>query len=354
MTSSKIKVLIIDDSALVREVLSNILSEEKDFEVVGSSRNPIDAIDMIKKYRPDVLTLDLQMPKMDGLTFMKKLMAVHPMPIIVISSLTKHGSKEALKALELGAVDVVAKPTTGISTGLSDLKQDITKKIRDATKVRRKSIKNQYKKKYSSKKKNLKNISANKDTTIEIIAIGASTGGTVAVRSLIEVLPANMPGIIVVLHMPQTFTATFAESLNQSSNLKVKEAEDGEAFEKGVVYIAPGDYHLTLSQGVSGYFFNLDKGPKIHHVRPAIDKTFLSIAEIVAPNCIGVILTGMGSDGTAGLKRMYKRNAYTIVQDEESSVVFGMPKKAIEEGVVDKVLPLDEIGEHIIERIQKN
>ncbi|MFW6409780.1 MAG: protein-glutamate methylesterase/protein-glutamine glutaminase [Halanaerobiales bacterium] len=354
MAASKIKVLIIDDSALVREVLTGLLGEDKDLDVVGTARDPMEAIDKIKKYKPDVLSLDLQMPKMDGLTFLKKLMSNHPLPVIVVSSLTREGSKETLKAIELGAVDFVAKPKVGINSGLEEMKAEIIQKLKNAANISRQEIKRQNRKNHlrqNSKDSTKAPQNMSIDTTIEVIAIGASTGGTVAVRNILEKLPADMPGIIVVLHMPAAFTTSYAESLNNSCAMNVKEAENGEEFKKGTVYIAPGDKHLTLEQGVSGYFFKLDQGPKIHHVRPAVDKTFVSIADIVAPNCIGIILTGMGEDGAEGLAKMHRRNALTIAQDKETSVVFGMPQKAIEKGVVDEVLSLNRIPEFLIEKL---
>ena len=345
-----IKVLIIDDSALVRKILSEIFAAVKDIEVIGSARDPLQAVKILKKNKPDVITLDLQMPRMDGLTFLRKIMHVYPLPVIVISSLTREGSKETIKALEMGALDFVAKPTVGISSGLEELKNEIIKKVRGAAGVNMGVLKKRGRDKVIKKEKNKKTIKKELspelrvDSTIELIAIGASTGGTVAVRKILKHLPEEIPGMIVVLHMPAMFTTSYAENLNKSCLPMVKEVKNGEEFKKGVVYIAPGDRHLVLEQGVSGYFFKTDKKPKINHVRPAIDKTFKSIANIVAPNCIGVILTGMGRDGVEGLKKMHSRKAVTIAQDRETSVVFGMPGKAIESGVVDKVLPLDKIA----------
>ncbi|EOC99259.1 protein-glutamate methylesterase/protein-glutamine glutaminase [Caldisalinibacter kiritimatiensis] len=350
----KIKVLIIDDSALVREVLSKLLQDDEVIDVVATARDPIDSIEKIKKYKPDVLTLDLQMPKMDGLTFLKRVMALHPFPIIVISSLTKKGSIETIKALELGAIDFVAKPTIGINKGLKDLKEEIIRKVKYGASVDTNKLNRLYRQ--SKVNINTSEIQKNvaKKSTIELIAIGASTGGTNAVRYIVKKFPKNLPPVIVVLHMPPRFTTTYAEDLNKTCVVTVKEAQDGEEILDGTVYIAPGDRHLTIQKGISGYYIKIDQGPKINHVRPSIDKTFFSIADIVSPNCIGVILTGMGNDGAKGLKKMHNRGSLTIAQDEESSIVFGMPKQAIDIGAVDKVYPLDEIAFRILEALNKN
>ncbi|MFW6306831.1 MAG: chemotaxis-specific protein-glutamate methyltransferase CheB, partial [Bacillota bacterium] len=278
-----IKVIVIDDSALVRKVISGILNETDDIEVVATANDPLAAIKKIKRYKPDVLTLDLQMPRMDGLTFLRKLMIIFPMPVIVISSLSKKGSKEALKSMELGAFDVVAKPTLGIKNGLNELSQDIVKKIRSSVNANISSIEKQLKKDKIDKDKNKKILKFSGDSTIEMIAIGASTGGTVAVRKILRKLPAGLPGIIIVLHMPGMFTSSFAESLNRECRFTVKEAEKGEHFKRNTAYIAPGNYHMIVQRGVSDYYLKLDNGPKINHLRPNINKTFNSIANIVAP-----------------------------------------------------------------------
>jgi two-component system chemotaxis response regulator CheB len=352
MMSQK-KVLIIDDSALVRQVLEKIISQEENFEVVGSARDPLYAIKKIKDLQPDILTLDLQMPRMDGLTFLRKLMAIYPLPVIVISSLTEKGSKETIKALELGALDFVAKPRAGISNGLENMAVEITEKLKSAARVNMGNLKYQSKTNHYQKvKEPVKIRSKTTESTIELIAIGASTGGTIAVRNILNRLPAKMPPLIIVIHMPRSFTKSYAENLNNSCELTVKEAQAGEELQENVAYIAPGDHHLTIEKGVSNnYYVKLDKGPKINHVRPAIDNTFISIANTIAPNCLGVILTGMGSDGAKGLKMMYDRNTYTIAQDENSSIVFGMPKKAIEFGAVREILPLNKISEKIMDKI---
>ncbi|MFW5996281.1 MAG: protein-glutamate methylesterase/protein-glutamine glutaminase [Halanaerobiaceae bacterium] len=354
-----IKVLVVDDSALVRKILSDIFTEEPGIKVVAAVSNPLQAVKKIKDEEPDVITLDLQMPKMDGLTFLQKIMNVHPLPVIVISSLTQKGSRETIKALELGALDFVAKPEVGIRSGLEELKADIVKKVKGAAGVNLGVLKK------TNRKKRLRTVtdvstrstaikSKEVSRRIKLIAIGASTGGTVAVRQILKSLPAKIPGIVIVLHMPPLFTASFAENLDKSCRPRVKEAEDGEKFVNNTVYIAEGDKHLVLEQGVSDYFFQTDRGPKINHVRPSIDKTFSSIAEVVAPNCIGIILTGMGSDGVEGLGELQARGALTVAQDRDSSVVFGMPGKAVEEGVVNKILSLKEISKFLLGVVTDN
>ncbi|MCK8823892.1 protein-glutamate methylesterase/protein-glutamine glutaminase [Fuchsiella alkaliacetigena] len=348
-----IKVLVIDDSALVREVLSNILLADDRIKVIGTARNPLEAIKKIKKERPDVLTLDLQMPKMDGLTFLRRLMSTNPLPVIVISSLTREGSQETIKALELGAIDFVAKPTLGINQGLKQLSEEIITKIKNAATINLSKVTKQVKHSKLNKAtgENKESKQKNKvltQSTIEMIAIGASTGGTVALRNILQSLPADMPAIVGVLHMPKEFTNSYAQSLNSSCNLQVKEAEDGEQVLPGCVYIAPGGQHLIVEKSVTDYYLKLEQGPPVNHHRPAIDKTFTSIADIVAPNCVGVILTGMGSDGAAGLEMMHNRGAFTIAQDEKSSIVFGMPRKAIELEAASEILPLNNIAETLI------
>ncbi|MCK8816821.1 chemotaxis response regulator protein-glutamate methylesterase [Natroniella sulfidigena] len=349
----RIKVLVIDDSALVRKVLSEILAADEMIDVVGTANDPVAAIKLIKEKKPDVLTLDLQMPKMDGLTFLKRLMVIHPLPVIVISSLTRQGSSETIKALELGALDFVAKPRVGINRGLEELAAEIRKKVKNGASIDRQKLTRQFKKdKLRDQAEVVSSSVDNNDrinSTIELIAIGASTGGTVAVRNILQKLPSNLPGIIVVLHMPKSFTASYAKNLDKSCSLRVKEVVDGEQLKSGTVYIAPGDQHLVLEGGINDYYLKLNDDPPVNYHRPAVDKTFASVADLVAPNCIGIILTGMGSDGAKGLKRMYDRGSFTIAQDEASSIVFGMPKQAIALGGVEQVLPLDQIASRIVE-----
>ena len=349
------RVLVIDDSALVREILCRLLSREKGIEVIGTAVDPLHAIKKIKEQRPDVLTLDMEMPRMDGLTFLERLMSVYPMPVVVISSLTQKGSATAIRALELGAVDVVAKPVAGLNSGLEDLFPEIVAKIKNAAAVNMDTLRSQARREKLQRRPGAEQISAeNKgkrpmvSSTDKIIAIGASTGGTVAVKQILKDLPANLPGILVVLHMPAGFTASYAQSLNGACHMRVKEAADGEMLSGGCTYIAPGGRHMLLEKNAGGYRLRLDSSPPVNRHRPSVDKTFLAVAGSASPNSLGVILTGMGDDGARGLKEMHDRGSLTIAQDEQSSVVFGMPKKAIALGAVDKVLPLGEIANAIL------
>ena len=350
-----IRVLVIDDSALVREILCRLLSRDTDIEIIGTAVDPLHAIKKIKEQRPDVLTLDMEMPRMDGLTFLERLMSVYPMPVVVISSLTQLGSATAIRALELGAVDVVAKPVAGLNSGLEELFPEIVVKIKNAAAVNMDTLRSQARRERLQRRPGAEQLHVeNKgkrpmvSSTDKIIAIGASTGGTVAVKQILKDLPANLPGILIVLHMPAGFTASYAQSLNGTCRMKVKEASDGELLAGGCTYIAPGGRHMLLEKNTGGYRLRLDNGPPVNRHRPSVDKTFLSVAGSASPNSLGVILTGMGDDGARGMKEMHDRGSLTIAQDEQSSVVFGMPKKAIALGAVDKVLPLNEIANNIL------
>lgn len=361
MVHRPIRVLVIDDSALVREVLTGILSQDRRIEVVGTAADPIQAAQKVKELKPDVLTLDLEMPRMDGLTFLEKLMASFPLPVIVISSMAQKGGAATIRALELGAVDFVTKPALGVGAGLKELLSEITGKVRNAAAANLEVLRRQARQKktehlQSPPREPLEMQQAEKSlikSTDKVIAIGASTGGTVAVKTILSLLPANIPGILVVLHMPPTFTASYAKSLNNSSRLKVKEAADGDPFSTGCAYIAPGDKHLLLDKNMQGGFrLKLDTGPPVNHHRPSVDKLFRSVANMASSNSMGVVLTGMGGDGARGLKEMHDRGSYTVVQDEKTSVVFGMPRQAISLGAADRVMPLEDIAGAIINYIK--
>jgi len=337
----KLKVLIVDDSAIVRKIFSEVLSREPDLEVVGTAPDPYVARDKIVQSRPDVITLDVEMPRMDGLTFLKKIMHYHPLPVIIVSSLTPRGGKMALQALELGAVEVLAKPGSAFSVG--DQGVELAEKIRAAAHIRFDSKKIQA----STSPPTPAKITPLAQTTDKIIAIGASTGGTEAIKEVLLRLPQNTPGMVIVQHMPPKFTTAFAERLNQQCALEVKEAQDGDAVITGRALLAPGNFHMLLKRSGARYYVQVKNGPPVHHQRPSVDVLFNSAALSAGANVIGVILTGMGADGAEGLLAMKERGAYTIAQDEASCVVFGMPKEAIRRGATHKVLPLTLIPEEI-------
>jgi len=345
----KIRVLVVDDSAIVRKIFTEELSKEPDIEVIGTAPDPYVARDKIVFQKPDVITLDIEMPKMDGLTFLKKLMKHYPLPVIVVSSLTPKGSQMALEALEYGAVEVLSKPGTAYTVG--DMSTQLKEKIRIAAKVNLKQIRPS---KSSNPEPTFPNTKALKETTQKVIALGASTGGTEAIKEILVRLPLNIPGIVIVQHMPPQFTKAFAERLNHLCQIEVREAKDGDTLLNGMALIAPGNWHMLLKRSGSRYYVNLRDGPMVHHQRPAVDVLFHSVAQYAGPNAIGVLLTGMGVDGAEGLLKMKEAGAKTIAQDEESCVVFGMPKEAIRRGAVDKVVPLEHIPNEIIQIVNSS
>lgn len=339
---SVIRVLIVDDSAIVRKIFTEELSRYPDIEVVGAAPDPFVARDKIVSLKPDVVTLDIEMPRMDGITFLKKLMKYYPLPVIIVSSLTTKGGKLTLEALEIGAVEVVAKPGSSYTVG--DLSEQLAQKIRAASKVtmtRRTPAQ-------ASQAKESEPVRALAQTSQKIVAIGASTGGTEALKSVLTKLPPNSPGIVVVQHMPANFTTAFADRLNGLCQIGVREAKDGDTVTSGSALIAPGNFHMILRRSGARYYVEIKNGPMVHHQRPAADILFRSAARYAGTNAIGVILTGMGADGAAGLLEMKKAGASTIAQDEKTCVVFGMPKEAIKLGAVDRILPIDQIAGEII------
>lgn len=338
----EIKVLVVDDSAIVRKVFSEELSKEKDITVIGTAPDPYVARDKIVKLKPDVVTLDIEMPRMDGLTFLKKIMAYAPLPVIIVSSLTREGSKIALEALSLGALEVISKPTAAYSVG--DLSIQLADKIRAVSTIKveaRQFLKTQP----QPHEKAVLSSKALTATTSKIIAIGASTGGTEALKEVLTRMPRNSPGILVVQHMPAKFTTSFAERLDSLCEMSVKEASDGDTVVNGQVLIAPGNFHMLLKRSGARYYVNIKSGPMVHHQRPAVDVLFKSVARFAGANAMGIILTGMGSDGADGMVRMKEAGAGTIAQDEQTCVVFGMPKEAIKSGCVDKVVPLSRVAQ---------
>jgi two-component system chemotaxis response regulator CheB len=338
-------------------VLTGILNSARDIEVVGSAPDPYIARDKIKALNPDVLTLDVEMPKMDGISFLSNLMRLRPMPVIMISSLTEKGADVTLQALELGAIDFISKPKLDLVEGLQSYTDEIVEKVRIASKANVRSspaTRLSVNPKFSAdaiikSKKTQKHFK----TTDKIVAIGASTGGTEAIKEILTVLPANSPGIVITQHIPETFSKPFAERMDRNSAMTVFEAVDGQQILAGHVYIAPGDRHLVIERSGARYVCRLHDGPPVNRHRPSVDVMFRSIAQNVGPNAVGVLLTGMGSDGAAGLKEMHDAGASTIIQDEKSSVVWGMPGEAFRLGAADIIQPIDAIADCILKTIHK-
>src|SRR5260221_1046161 len=353
----KIKVLIVDDSALVRQTLTQIFNSDPEIEVIGSVADPYFAASRIKEETPDVISLDIEMPRMDGLTFLRKIMAQHPIPVLIISTLTANGGEAALRALEYGAAEVVCKPKINTQEAL----REATISLCDAVKATYQA--RTLKRRYSSARENIpvpKKFSADavlsrgkKDiallkTTDKVIAVGASTGGTEALRAFLSSLPPDCPGLVIVQHMPEVFTRSFAQRLDQLCHIHVKEAEDGDPVLRGQALIVPGNKHMVLTRSGARYLVKLDDGPLVNRHRPSVDVLFRSAARYAGSNAIGIIMTGMGDDGAKGLLEMKEAGSYTIAQDEASSTVFGMPRVAIELGAATTVLPLDRIAGKVL------
>ena len=343
-----IKVLVVDDSAVVRKIFSKELSRQRGIEVIGTAPDPYVARDKIVRLKPDVLTLDIEMPRMDGLTFLKKLMKHYPMPVIVVSSLTPKGGKLAMEALSLGALEVISKPSAAYSVG--DMSSELADKIR-AVAYANVNTDGKQNKEQSPVKPKLASLALTAPTN-KVIAIGASTGGTEAIKAVLTCMPRNSPGILIVQHMPAKFTTSFAERLDSLCEVDVKEAEDGDSVVNGRAFIAPGNYHMMLTRQGARYTVRVKTGPRVHHQRPAVDVLFKSVADYAGRNALGIILTGMGSDGALGLLKMKQAGGMTIAQDEKSCVVFGMPKEAIQIGAVDKVESLSRIARTTLEMIE--
>jgi two-component system chemotaxis response regulator CheB len=337
-----IRVLIVDDSALVRQMLGQILSSDPSLTVVGAAPDPLIAREMIKSLNPDVVTLDVEMPRMDGLAFLEKIMTLRPMPVLMISSLTQKGAELALRALELGAVDYVAKPTIGISDGLATLREEIVAKVKLAAMARVRTPATR-----SAAGANRLS-AAGFSSSEKLIAIGASTGGVEALQAVLTAFPANAPAILIAQHMPPMFTASFARRLDQICAVTVTEAKDGERVLPGHVYIAPGSHHLELARSGANYVCRLGDGPLVSGHRPSVDTLFRSVARMAAANAVGIILTGMGKDGAAGLLEMRQAGASTIGQNEASCVVYGMPKAAHDCGATEVELPLEKIPNQVL------
>lgn len=344
-----VKVLIIDDSALIRKVLREVFNQASNIEVVGEAEDPFIARDQIKALKPDVITLDIEMPRMDGITFLKNLMRLRPMPVVMISTLTQKGAPATLEALEIGAVDYVGKPSADKPELLAEYAQEIVEKVKAA------SVANIGRLEAQATRQPLKIKPVEKvgKPCNNIIAIGASTGGTEAIRELLLMMPVDSPPIIITQHIPPLFSASFAMRMDKTVALSVCEAEDGDKLMQGHVYIAPGDKHLEVVKKGSLYYCKTWDGERVNLHKPSVEVLFDSVAKNCAKETIGVMLTGMGADGAAAMKRMKDAGSYNIIQDRESSVVWGMPGAAHEVGAGDKVVPLNKIAGHIISKVKK-
>lgn len=341
---NKTRVLVVDDSALVRQVLSKILQSDPGIEVVGVASDPYVAREEIKRLNPDVLTLDVEMPRMDGITFLGNLMRLRPMPVVMVSSLTEQGADVTLSALELGAIDFVTKPKIDISHGLASYAAEIIDKVKAASRARVRA--RQDLDKSSGARRPAQQVLKHYRTTDRLIAIGASTGGTEALREVLEMMPADAPAIVITQHIPEAFSQPFARRLNSASAMSVCQAEDGQQIVQGHAYVAPGNRHLRVIRSGARFVCRLDDGEPVNRHKPSVDVMFMSVAENVGRNAVGVLLTGMGADGAQGMRAMKEAGAPTLAQDEATSVVWGMPGEAVKIGVVDHVLPLDRIAAH--------
>ncbi|MBL8497599.1 chemotaxis response regulator protein-glutamate methylesterase [Nitrosomonas sp. JL21] len=349
---NKTTVVVVDDSALIRKLLTEIINSQSDMQVIGTAADPLAAREMIREMNPDVLTLDIEMPKMDGIDFLEKLMRLRPMPVIMVSTLTDKGSEVTLKALELGAVDFVSKPKIDIAAGLKEYSQEITNKIRIAKSARIKRLTPSLQiTKSASADAILPAVSNRIASTEKLIIVGASTGGTEAIKEFLIHMPPDSPGILITQHMPEGFTKSFANRLNSLCRISVMEAQGGERVLPGHAFIAPGHSHLLLKRSGANYMTELNQGELVSRHRPSVDVLFRSAANCAGKNAIGVILTGMGKDGAAGMLEMHKAGAYNFAQDELSCVVFGMPKEAIAAGGVDEVVPLKDIARSVLTKL---
>jgi len=361
MNKNKTKVLVVDDSALIRQLLTEILNTDRSIEVVGTAQDPYRARDKIKELRPDVLTLDVEMPRMDGLTFLRNLMRLHPMPVVMISSLTERGADITLQALEIGAVDFVSKPKIDVAHSLVDYSQDIIAKVKAAAGARiRTGLESSLALKSVTPKLSADAVLKHNNrprpfkTTDKIIAIGASTGGTEAIKEVLLRLPADAPGVVISQHIPEAFSTPFAARMNGVSAMTVCEAADGQQILPGHVYISPGSHHLLVERSGARYVCRLNDGPPVNRHRPSVDVMFRSVAQNVAANALGILLTGMGDDGARGLEEMHNAGAATIAQDEKTSIVWGMPGEAVKLGCVDNVLPLERIAGQILALVRES
>lgn len=354
--SKKIRVIVVDDSALVRSLLAEIINRQRDMECIGTANDPLVAREMIRELNPDVITLDVEMPRMDGIDFLGRLMRLRPMPVVMISTLTERGAEVTMKALELGAVDFVAKPRVGLANGLNDLAVQIVDRIRVAAvaQVRRAPARDVTSAGVAGIPVAAKPASAllGRLSTEKLICIGASTGGTEAIREVLVQMPADSPAIVITQHMPPGFTTSFAARLNGLCQITVKEAVNGERILPGHAYIAPGGTQFHVARSGANYVAVVDDGPPVNRHKPSVEVLFKSAAAVVGRNAFGIMLTGMGNDGAVAMREMKDAGSYNYVQDEASCIVFGMPREAIAHGAADEVLPLGQIATALIQRLR--
>lgn len=356
MNIVKTRVLVVDDSALVRSLLTEIINRQPDMQCVGAAADPLVAREMIRELSPDVITLDVEMPRMDGIDFLAKLMRLRPMPVVMVSTLTDRGADVTLRALELGAIDFVAKPKIGVADGLRLLADDITAKVRIAAKAHiRKPHANGAQRDgapVSPARPAAAPTALGRLSTEKIVFIGASTGGTEATKEVLLGLPADAPAVMITQHMPPGFTRTYAARLDSLCRISVKEATDGERVLPGHAYIAPGGLHLSVERSGANYIARVRDGEPVNRHKPSVEVLFLSAARVVGPNALGVMLTGMGADGATAMKAMRDAGSWNVAQDEASCVVFGMPKEAIAASATHEVLPLGAIAPKLLERLR--
>jgi two-component system chemotaxis response regulator CheB len=350
---NKIRVVVVDDSALVRSLLSEIIDREPDLQCVGTAADPLAARETIRNLNPDVITLDVEMPRMDGLDFLARLMRLRPMPVVMVSTLTERGAETTLRALELGAVDFVAKPRIGVADGLRQLARDITDKVRVAARAQvRRAAATGSGSATGSAAAPAAAAPIGRLSTEKIVFVGASTGGTEATREVLVQLPPDFPAVVITQHMPPGFTRSYAARLDGLCRIRVKEASDGERVLPGHAYIAPGGLHLSVERSGANYLARVRDGEPVNRHKPSVEVLFESAARVVGPNALGLMLTGMGADGAKAMRAMRDAGAWNICQDEASCVVFGMPREAIAAGAADEVLPLARIAPRLIERLR--
>jgi two-component system, chemotaxis family, protein-glutamate methylesterase/glutaminase len=350
---AKTKVVVVDDSALVRSLLAEIINRQPDMECVGAAADPFAAREMIRNTNPDVITLDVEMPRMDGIDFLGKLMRLRPTPVVMVSTLTERGADVTLRALELGAIDFVAKPKIGVADGLRLLAEDITEKVRVASKAQLRRLQAPSSAAGAEAATPRPSVSPlGRLSTEKIVFLGASTGGTEATREVLINLPADFPAVVITQHMPPGFTKSYATRLDGLCRISVAEARDGERILPGHAYIAPGGMHLSVERSGANYIARVQDGDPVNRHKPSVEVLFQSAARVVGPNALGIMLTGMGADGARAMREMRDAGSYNLVQDEASCVVFGMPREAIAHGAANEVLPLTQIAPRLVERLR--